>query len=208
MKTVTIQPVQMRTPTVETIFTRRAVRKYKNKEVDKMLIEQVIEAGRMAPSAVNQQVWKFYVITDKILIAAFSKEIKASAMKRFVRSGIRNIVEMTSHLLHFPHGLDFGSHADPVFHGAPVVIFITGPKKNEWAHLDIGMCAQNMMLAAKSMGLDTCPVGFAKYVCDTKHFHRLHIPDTEEVVLGVILGYGNEDPEIHERKKENIFFVH
>jgi nitroreductase len=65
-----------------------------------------------------------------------------------------------------------------------------------------------MMLAAKSMGLDTCPIGFAKYVCDTKHFHRLHIPDAEEVVLAVILGYGNEDPVTHERKKENIFFVH
>jgi nitroreductase len=208
MKTTTIAPAQSKTTTIQTIFSRRSVRKFKNKEVDDFLIEQVIDAGRMAPSAINQQIWKFYVLTDETLIAAFSREIKASAMKRFVHSGIRNIVEMTSHMLHFPHGLDFGSQADPVFHGAPVVIFITGPKKNEWAHLDIGMCAQNMMLAAKSMDLDTCPVGFAKYVCDTKYFYRLHIPDTEEVVLAVILGYGNEDPKIQERKKENIFFVH
>jgi nitroreductase len=208
MKSPAVKPVQFKTPTMETIFTRRAVRKYKNKKVDDLLIEQVIDAGRMAPSAINQQIWKFYVLTDETLIAAFSREIKASAMKRFIHSGIRNIVEMTSHLLHFPHGLDFGSLTDPVFHGAPAVIFITGPKRNEWAHLDIGMCAQNMMLAAKSMGLDTCPVGFAKYVDETKHFQRLHIPDTEEVVLAVILGYGNEEPEIHEKKKGNIFFVH
>ena len=207
MDTAIITPTQ--TPgTMDVIYTRRAIRKYKNKPVNVELIEKVIDAGRMAPSAVNQQAWKFYVVTDKTLIASFSKEIAASAMMGFVRSGIKNIVKTTSQLLNFPHMLDFKSMADPVFHGAPVVIFITATKKNEWAHLDIGMCAQNIMLAAKSMGLDSCPIGFAKFVNKTRHFSRLNIPDTEEVVLAVILGYGNEDPEMHERKKDNIFFVH
>jgi len=51
-----------------------------------------------------------------------------------------------------------------------VVIFIISPHDNEWASLDVGMCAQNIMLAAKSLGLDTCPVGFGKYVEKTKIF--------------------------------------
>jgi len=200
-------PAQINNETVRMIYERRSVRRYKKKMVDHELIEQVIEAGRMAPSAINQQAWKFYVLTDKSLITDFGKEIVAISMKGFIRSGIRNIVRTASHLIHFPHGFDFHSLEDPVFHGAPVVIFITGPKENEWAHLDIGMCAQNMMLAAKSLGLDSCSIGFAKYVKETKLFPRLNVPDGDEVIIAVILGYGNESPEMQERKKDNVFFV-
>jgi len=59
--------------TFETIYSRRAVRKYKPKKVDRGLIEQILEAGRMAPSAHNNQPWKFYMLTDKDDIQTFSK---------------------------------------------------------------------------------------------------------------------------------------
>jgi len=207
MKNEIISPAPVTNKTLQIIYERRAVRKYKKVSVDKGLIERIIDAGRMAPSAINQQVWEFYVLTDRELITALGKEIVAVSMKGFVKSGIRNIVRTASHLIHFPHGFNFHSLEDPVFHGAPAVIFITGPKDNEWAHLDIGMCAQNMMLAAKSLGLDTCPIGFAKYVGETKLYPKLNVPVTEEVVLAVILGYGDEHPVLHERKTQNIFFI-
>jgi nitroreductase len=193
--------------TVRTIYERRSVRKYRDTPVDRKVVEQIIAAGRMAPSAINQQAWKFYVVTDKSAIKAYSKEITMAATKRFVKSGIKGIVQAAHHVLHLAHGFNFHGLEDPVFHGAPVVIFITGPRNNEWAKLDIGMCAQNMMLAAKSMGLDSCPVGFGKLVEKTKLFPKLMIPASEEVYLSVILGYGNENPEVHERKTDNIIYI-
>jgi nitroreductase len=208
MENIISSPTHVDADTIGMIYKRRAVRKYKKISVDQELIEQVIDAGRMAPTAINQQVWKFYVLTDRALISEFGKEIVSVSMKGFIRSGIKNIVRTASHLIHFPHGFDFHSLEDPVFHGAPVVIFITGPKENEWAHLDIGMCTQNMMLAAKALGLDSCPIGFAKYAKETKLFPRLNLPDADEVIIAVILGYGNEFPELHERKRNNVFFVH
>lgn len=192
---------------LKTIYTRRAVRRYTEQAVERDLIGQVIDAGRMAPSAINNQPWKFYVLTDPVTIKSFSKEIIRAAAKVFMKSGVKTILKTIKDSLHFGHALRFTKENDPIFHGAPVVIFITAPKNYEWAGLDIGMCAQNMMLAAKEMGLDTCPVGLAKFVEQTKLFPQLQIPASEQVMLAVILGYGNEEPEIHKRKKDNVLYI-
>ncbi len=109
--------------------------------------------------------------------------------------------------MHLLPSFNFNALKDPIFHGAPVVIFITAPLNNEWASIDIGMCSQNIMLAAKSLGLDSCPVGFGKLVESTKIFSKLKIPDTEKIVLSLIIGYGAESPKLHERKKKTILFI-
>jgi len=195
------------TETITVINSRRAVRKYKEKPVSRNLIEEVINAGTMAPSAINRQPWKFYVLDNKVTIRAFSKEIAKHALKDFSKSSPKSIIEKAGHLLHFAHNYSLRGLSDPIFHGAPVVIFITAPVDNEWAPLDIGMCAQNMMLAAKSLGLDTCPVGLAKFVMQTDLYPELGIRESEKVLLAVILGYGDEKPEVHERQKNKTVFI-
>lgn len=173
------------------IYERRAVRKYRPEPVNKQLIEEIISAGRMAPSAINLQPWKFYVVTDRELIRAFSREIAVVAKDFF----------------HLSHWIDLPSSKDFIFHEAPVVIFITSPKDNEWASLDVGMCAQNMMLAAKAMELDTCPIGLAKFVEQTRIFSRLNIPQSEKVQLAIIIGYGDETPEVKQRATDNVTYI-
>jgi nitroreductase len=196
------------TATLKTIYQRRAVRKYQDKQVDKKLIEQVLDAGRMAPSAMNTQSWKFYVFTNKENIHLMSKEIKKVAAKDFLKSGLKQIIKMAASLFHMgSSGIDFFKTEDPVFYGAPVVIFITAPKDNEWAGLDIGMYAQNMMLAATSLGLDSCPVGFGKYLGHTKSYALLQAKASEQLYLSIILGYGSGIPAVHKRKTNNIFFM-
>jgi nitroreductase len=195
------------TPTLKTIFERRAVRKYKSKPVDMKLIEQVLDAGRMAPSAMNKQSWKFYVFTNRETIQLMSKEIKKAAAKDFLKKGLKQIIKKAAELFHDFSVGDFLKTADPVFYNAPVVIFITGPRENGWATLDIGMCAQNMMLAAKSLGLDTCPIGFAKYLEHTKSYSLLPAKTSEQIHLAIALGYGNETPEVHKRIRNNAIFI-
>jgi nitroreductase len=195
------------TETIKVINARRAVRKYKDKPVDRDTIGQVIDAGMMAPSAMNRQPWKFYVLTGRETIRSFSKAISGVVFKAFSGAGIKGIMQAAGHLLHFAHNFNIDAITDPVFHGAPVVIFITAPSDNEWAPLDIGMCAQNMMLAAKSLGLDTCPVGFAKFVMDVDLYPKLNIPPSEKVLLAVILGYGDEQPAAHERVGNKVMFI-
>lgn len=179
------------TETLRSIYDRRSVRSYEDRPVLIELLCRVIDAGKMAPSALNKQPWKFYVLTTPDAIRAFSKEIAAVLEGRF----------------HLAHGADPAISADPVFHGAPVVIFITGPRDDEWAPIDIGMCAQNMLLAAHSLGLDSCPVGLAKYVEKTRIVSSLHLAATEQVYLAVIIGYGRERAEEHKRVGNNVTFI-
>ncbi|MDR3714233.1 MAG: nitroreductase [Puia sp.] len=207
METDTLNKSVSLSETIRTIYQRRAVRKYTDRPVDRELIEEVIDAGRMAPSAINHQPWQFYVLTDRKLIHSLSKEIAGTALKEFVKPGLKGAIKQAGHLLHFSDGFHFQALKDPVFHGAPVVIFITAPRDNEWAPLDIGMCSQNMMLAARSLGLDTCPVGFGKFVEGTEMFTKLRVPASEHVLLSIIVGYGDEHPELPERAKNNIHFI-
>jgi nitroreductase len=193
--------------TLQTIHQRRAVRKFKPLPVEKEMILQVIEAGRMAPSAMNKQPWSFYILTEPEDIRSFSSQIAKAALKDIAGKGIKSIAKMIVELVRAPVGFVHLKESDFVFHGAPVVIFLTAPKENEWAALDIGMCCQNMMLAAKSIGLDTCPVGVGKYVEHTKSYPTLRITPEEHVLMAVVLGYGEDQPHVHERRKGNVFFI-
>lgn len=193
--------------TLKTIYERRAIRKYKDKAIEKSILLEIINAGKMAPSAINRQEWKFYILTKPNDIEEFSKEIARAAAKGILKSGIKNILRSAASAMHLSHGIDFLKAKDPIFHGAPAVIFITSPKQNEWAGLDVGMCSQNMMLAAKSLGLESCPVGLGKFVDQTKVFSKLNIPKSEMVNIALIFGYGDENPEAKERINKNTFFI-
>jgi len=193
---------------MKTLYERRAMRKYKSEPIKKALIEEIIAAGRMAPSAMNKQVWKFYVLTNKEEISLFSHELVKAGLTSIKDMSIKDLAKtFIAGITHLAHGIDFSKAKDPVFYNAPAVIFITGPKNYEWAALDIGMCAQNMMIAAKSLGLDSCPLGFGKFVSKTKDYPKLKISDNEEVHLALIFGYGNENPPLHERKTDNVVYL-
>lgn len=176
--------------TLDTIYQRRAVRKYKNTPVNRKLVNLVLEAAKMAPSALNLQPYRFIVMEDREAIRHFSAAIAKVAEPYF----------------HLTQDKKHAARPDPIFYNAPVVIFIAGPKNNEWAGLDIGMCAQNLMLAARSIGLETCPVGFAKLVEQTSLFRNLQLHNTEQIYLAIVLGYGDEFPAFHGRKENNISY--
>lgn len=176
--------------TLRTIYERRSVRAFLDRPVPMELLCRVIDAGKMAPSEMNRQPWKFYVLTVPDTIQAFSREI-------------RTFLEGRS----FKFAAGYGQVDDPIFYGASAVILLAAPTKNEWAALDIGMCAENMMLAARSFGLDSCPVGLAKFLHKTHIVSTLSLDPRDEVFLGVTLGYGADSPEAHPRISNNVIFV-
>lgn len=193
--------------TLKNIYERRAVRKYKNVPIATDFIDIILDAARMAPSAMNRQPWKFYVLRNEKQIKKYAKEIAEIAIKEIKHHGIMEIVKMTLSSFHLSTMINFLKGSDHIFYGAPVVILITSPAADEWSTLDVGMCAQNIMLAAKSLGLDTCPVGFAKFITQTKDYYQLNIPDSEQVHLAIVAGYGDETPTMHERKGNNVIYI-
>ncbi|MGM0410818.1 MAG: nitroreductase family protein [Bacillota bacterium] len=58
---------------METIFKRRSIRKYTDKEVSYELIKKLLKAGMAAPSAGNAQTWEFVVIDDQDILDQIPK---------------------------------------------------------------------------------------------------------------------------------------
>lgn len=194
---------------METIYNRRAVRRFKDTPVPAEMIDKIIAAGRMAPSAINKQPWKFYVFRNREKIAALSASIRSSSKWQMLKAGMKEAVHALLHPSSFKlsDGIKFMNEDDPIFHGAPVVILLTSPRRSDWAALDLGMCAQNMMLAAHSLGLATCPVGLAKFIENTSEPGNIGIGEDETVQLAIIMGYAAEVPEMHPRRTDNVKYI-
>jgi nitroreductase len=66
---------------LDVILSRRSIRKYENKEIPQEILQQILEAGRQAPSAVNRQPFRFVVVKDHEIM----KELCDNLITRFVK---------------------------------------------------------------------------------------------------------------------------
>jgi len=160
------------------IYRRRSVRVYKKDPVPKEMIRRVLEAGRFAPSAGNCQGWKFVVVTDRNLMDDLSastikflnvftklyqgKGLGRTFLKKMLAFIKPNAIDMRPMVaiqaLSTPK---FGKGKLDCFFGAPVaIILVTHHLHVSEPELGMGICGQNMVLAAHSLGLGTCYVGF------------------------------------------------
>jgi nitroreductase len=49
---------------IETLRSRRSIRSYESRPVERKIIEEIIDCARLAPTAMNEQPWDFIVLTD------------------------------------------------------------------------------------------------------------------------------------------------
>lgn len=151
--------------------SRRSIRRYRPDPVPDEMLEQVLEAGRWAPSASNRQPWVFVVVRDPEV----RRLVAQNAAYYFIR---------------WAHVSD-----------APVIIALCGDARNriyrQFLHEDIGLAGAQMMLQAAALGLGTCWVGGL----DRKAIARiLKLPEGFEVVGLLTLGFPAEDPPPPGRK--------
>ena len=73
---------------VDTVLSRRSVRRYDPKEIPKDVLDQILEAGRQAPSAANKQPWHFIVLSD----SEIKKELSKGLFNRFIKDAPVTIV--------------------------------------------------------------------------------------------------------------------
>jgi nitroreductase len=185
------------TPVEEVILKRRSTRAFKKDPVPDWMIRRILEAGRFSPSAGNSQPWRFGVVKSPEILAEMEKDaIKMCKRMMFVldytRSRFRNIflkpiskffIRLRHNELHpVPFGLLNAISRDqaPVFHGAPTLILLFEDRRGVSSPpTDIGICGQNMILAAHSMGAATCWIGLIKllmYDPKWKKFFKVKYP--------------------------------
>lgn len=199
-------------PVEKVILERRSVRSYTDEQVPEHLVRRVLEAGRFAPSAGNCQPWKFVVVRDREMIEEMERDVRrACRLFRFLldwrTSPLGRVAWLMSQVMirlmpNKLHPIPFGATfliAEgrlTTFHGAPTVIFLLKDRRGVGRpDVDIGCCGQNMVLAAHSLGLGTCWVGFVELLKTPKWKRRLGIEYPYEMCEGISLGYpwGNPD---------------
>jgi nitroreductase len=201
-------------PVERLILERRSVRKYKDGQVPEHAVRRILEAGRFAPSAGNCQPWKVVVIRDKAVIDDMERHIvrlcklvkffidwRTSPLGRKIPWIFSQVaVRLMPNKL---HPIPFGAIcliADgklSVFHGAPTVLLLLTDKRGVGSPLvDLGCCGQNMVLAAHSMGLGTCWVGFVEFLkFGTKWKRKFGVGWPYEICQGITIGYPYGRPD-------------
>jgi nitroreductase len=150
---------------------RRSIRRYRPDPVPDEMVQELLEAGRWAPSANNLQPWTFIVIRDR---------------------------EMREQIAMYADYV--GSHRTHVGE-APVLIVLCGVVEDrvyhEFLNGDVGLAGLQMMLQAKAMGLGTCWVGGLERQAIAG---LLRVPNYLEIVSLLTVGFPAEDPEPTPRK--------
>jgi len=170
---------------LELVQHRQSDRAYLDKPVETEKINRILEAARLAPSACNSQPWKIIVVTDpeKRLQVADATASKLLSMNHFTKQAPVQLVVIE----------ESGNFNSSVGGWA---------KDKHFPHIDLGIVAAHISLAAQDEGLGSCIIGW----CDEKKVKKvLDIPKNKRVMLVILLGYSSQPLREKKRKsKEEI----
>ena len=158
---------------IKEINDRSSVRKFKNKKIDRSVIERILEAGRAAPSAKNRQPWRFIVIDDE-------------SLKRRVEKAA--------------YGQDYVGNAGAVIAACSTNIEYEMPNGQNSYPIDISFAVSFMMLQAEHEGLGSCVVTTYD---ERELKNILTVPYSMRVVMLLLVGVPEEKYRERVRKSLN-----
>lgn len=171
---------------LESILTRRSTRKLKPELPDRNLIEQVIEAGRTAPSGSNSQQTRFIVITKPSVL----EELRVLVKQAFAAMEISEDTYIS-----LKNSINASKVGTYVFdYNAPVLIVTSNKRGYGNAMADSACALENMMIAANALDLGSCWINQLHWLTDQPEVREymlgLGVQEDEFVTGGLILGYG------------------
>ncbi len=167
---------------LDAIRDRRSIRRFDGRPIDDATLETILEAARWAPSWANTQCARYTIVTSpelkEGLVATFSERNPA-------RPGA---LEAPCMLV-----LSAKKAVSGFKKGEPVT------EKGEcWYMFDVGLAAQNLTLAAFSLGLGTVHVGAFDA---TRAARLISLPEDEVIVELIPIGYPTKDAAAPPRKE-------
>lgn len=165
----------------ESAESRRSIRAYKNRPVEREKIEEIICFLQNAPSWKNSQTGRYYIVMspDKVL------QVKEKCLPDFNRNNCKDAPVLIVTAFEKSHS-GFDKDKNPV-----------NEIGDKWGAYDLGLQNQLLMLKARELGLDTLIMG----IRDGEALRsELDIPDSQEVVAVISLGYRDINPDKPKRK--------
>lgn len=190
----------------ETILHRRAIRRFDPKQIEEEALRQILEAGLYAPSAGGRQGVIFAVCQDREVNELLGRIKRANSHPKMATS--------TSFVSREQPSIADDPNLKNAFYAAPTVITMFAPKDFLFSAEDCAAAAENMMLAADSLGIGSCYIGQGWTAFDDPYgqeiLKRWNIRTDYYAVMQLLLGYpreGDQHPAPKPRREDRIIRV-
>ncbi|MDR3138639.1 MAG: nitroreductase [Treponema sp.] len=165
------------------IADRRSIRAYKAQQITKEQLDALLAAAVQSPSARNAQPWHFSVVQNAALLGEINQEVSKNLDR----------------------------DAGDIFHAAPTVLFLSCDPAGRWARLDCGIAAQNIALAAHSLGLGSVILGMPDAAFTgprSEYFNKLlKFPEGHSFAVAIAVGFPAGTKEAHPVEPDRISYI-
>ena len=185
-------------PIIQNILDRRTIRRFKPEQISEQQLDTILQAGLYAPSAGGRQGVLMVVSQDAATNERLGRIKKAHFHGRMSTDTVYISKEQPS----------IADNASIVsgFYGAPTVVTLFAPKRFLYAESDACVAAENMLLAATSLGVASCYIGAAWESFDDPFGHetlvRWGVRTDYYAVLHVLLGYAMDGTTAHPKPRK------
>lgn len=190
---------------IENILTRRTIRKYKKEQITEEELQTVLTAGMYAPSAGGRQGVIFVVSQDKETNEKLGRTKRNNSHVKISTDTVYISKEQPS--------IADDPYIKNGFYDAPTVITLFVPKNFLYAPYDASAAAENMLLAAHSIGLGGCYIGSAWDSFNSPYGQEIlkkwQVNINYYAAVHVLLGYPEDikNPSAKARKNGRIIFA-
>ena len=173
---------------LKTIAKRRSIRAYKPDKLTDAEIKTLITAGLQVPTARNMQEVHISVVDgDNPILKEIDTERKLKMLAAAPDEEMKAKIE---------------SNQNNFYYSASTVFILSADKDFKWSKLDAGIAAQNISLAAQSMGIGSLIIGIIDEAMREEkrdYFAKiLQFPDNYEFAIAVAVGHRDTEKEPHE----------
>ena len=192
----------------EVINKRHSVRNFKAEEIPTAVLEDIVRTAERAPSWENSQPWNVYIATGETLkqikeiwVGKYADKVKGAPdmptahRTNFSERSQKSMEDFMGAVAEYtgdPEIAHFLNMNEKLFN-APALVYLTlGKGHTGWPIYDLGGFGMTLMLAAKDHGVDSIPAyEIVKFPAELRLL--LSVPEDEEIVMGIALGYEAED---------------
>lgn len=188
--------------------SRRSCRNYLDKPVPQSILQDLVKIGISAPSGSNCQQWTFTLVPTRPAVLELGKAVGAFFRKLNQTAAnplLRNLLalcgrsELKTYYLNYYQEVkekivEFDTTGkDFLFWQAPALIIIAATPGASCPKEDALMAAQNILLGAHSLGLGTCPIGFAVAAMNRDRSIQANIGMSADETVHAVLTVGYPD---------------
>ncbi|HPG70169.1 MAG TPA: nitroreductase family protein [Candidatus Hydrogenedentes bacterium] len=189
---------------LELMRARRSIRVFHERPVERELVEQVIEAARLAPTAHNSQSTRYTVVQDPVQLKQvadltadyfdkLARQLRNPVSRRLlsliapkqIKGALQMLPELEAFLAAIRGGMEL------ILHGAPCLILFHAAPGGHFPAANANLAIQNATLMAQALGLGSFWTGFVVAACtrDRRIASLLDVPPGQVIFGGMVLGY-------------------